>query len=73
MGYKETIQIYSNMIKKNIKTFYLNLKAKINEFLLIPKKIEKINVDIEHIYQRIVHIDDSINELKEIDFVSVGR
>lgn len=73
MEYHEKFKIYLNLCKNKTILIYNIIKTKVKDFLLIPNNIQKINLDIENIYERIVHMDNSINELKEIDFVAIGK
>jgi septation ring formation regulator EzrA len=71
--YIEQFKIYFNMVKTYISIRLRNIKDKIDDFSSIPDNLENIRIDIQKIEKRMNHLDDSVTELKEIDFVAIGR
>ena len=60
-------------IKAFLTTLYRNIKQYITNFYKIPINVENVHKELSEIRIQIAKINDNINELKEIDFIAVGK
>ena len=52
---------------------YFTAKQYLTQFFRIPTKINNITSDLEEIKIVLNNIDHNISEMKDIDFISVGK
>lgn len=60
-------------IKLYLLNMYLQIKQYILQLLRIPTKINNLASDLEEIKIVLNRVDHNITEMKDIDFISVGK
>ena len=73
--YKDLFIVIIKMskVKAFIINIYRNVKQYITSFYKVPSNIENVYKELAEVRILIGKINDNINELKEIDFIAVGK
>lgn len=70
---QETAKVYAGMLYTAVVRRLQSIKAYVATFCSMPSRLDAIEEAIDEIKVCLTNIDRNITELKEIDFVAIGR